>query len=184
MSCIIPHPLGRQFRVGPYSNPPLAIETEVRDLMEACDAAGLPVHVFEGWRTPARQLELGQRRPVVTRARPWQSFHQYGAAVDLVFRLEVAGRETWVWPKASDPRWAQVHELAKARALVGIKGERPHLQAAGVTLAQIRGNVGPFVRRIPIAVVHAMLDSLADEAVAEAWDHPSAFERPLDPEVA
>lgn len=39
---------------------------------------------FEGLRTPIKQLELLNRRPVVTHVGPWQSAHQYGLAVDFV----------------------------------------------------------------------------------------------------
>lgn len=38
---------------------------------------------YEGYRSPLRQIELLNERPVVTKAGPWQSAHQYGLAVDF-----------------------------------------------------------------------------------------------------
>lgn len=61
-------------------------------------AAGLDLHVFEAWRSPARQAELyaaGRTKagPKVTNAEPWESWHQYGLAVDLAF----GGPGRWHW---------------------------------------------------------------------------------------
>ncbi len=66
-------------------------------------AAGLDVHIFEGWRPPSRQAYLyaaGRTTagPKVTNAEAWESWHQYGFAADLAFGG--AGRWTWRgdWP--------------------------------------------------------------------------------------
>ncbi len=65
--------------------------------LAAAHAAGLDVYVFESYRSPARQAELyAQGRTkghVVTRADAWQSWHQYGLAVDLAF----GGDGRWNW---------------------------------------------------------------------------------------
>lgn len=53
---------------------------------------------FEVFRSPIKQQELFDQRPVVTKAMPWQSAHQYGLAVDFVaFR---GGR--WSWSETED----------------------------------------------------------------------------------
>jgi hypothetical protein len=51
---------------------------------------GHQVEIFEGWRSPQRQDWLyAQGRTasgkIVTKARAWQSWHQFGLAVDLAY---------------------------------------------------------------------------------------------------
>lgn len=60
---------------------------------------GVNIQIFEGFRSSERQrilYEQGRTAPgrVVTNARPWFSFHQYGLAIDLVFKDE-KGKWTW-----------------------------------------------------------------------------------------
>lgn len=61
-------------------------------------AAGLEAHVFEAWRPAARQAYLyaaGRTTPgpKVTNAQAWESWHQFGLAVDLAF----GGPGRWTW---------------------------------------------------------------------------------------
>lgn len=56
-------------------------------------AQGHAVRIVEGYRSPQRQQELynqGRTTPgnIVTNAKPGESLHQYGVAVDFVFRKE------------------------------------------------------------------------------------------------
>lgn len=53
---------------------------------------------FEGLRSPVKQLELLNRRPVVTHVGPWQSAHQYGLAVDFV----PWKGDAWSWSEDHD----------------------------------------------------------------------------------
>jgi peptidoglycan L-alanyl-D-glutamate endopeptidase CwlK len=83
--------------------PPFAARVAA-GLAEAREA-GLALHVFEAWRPAARQAVLyaaGRTTPgpKVTNARPGESWHQYGLAVDLAFGGP--GRWTWEgdWPAA------------------------------------------------------------------------------------
>ena len=66
---------------------------------------------FEGFRSPIKQQELFNKRPVVTKAAPWQSAHQYGLAVDFV--AYVAGR--WSWDNKHD--WAFLRLAAERHGL-------------------------------------------------------------------
>lgn len=63
---------------------------------------GYPIRITEGYRTPERQDELyaqGRTRPgnIVTNARAGESFHNYGVAVDIVFRKEGYTVSDKVW---------------------------------------------------------------------------------------
>lgn len=82
---------------------------------------------FETIRSPARQEELF-RQGGVTRARAYQSAHQYGKAAD-VWPVTTPGQ--WEWIKADDPRWQPLIELAPQFGLECLSWERPHVQLAG-----------------------------------------------------
>lgn len=104
-------------------------------------AEGLPFRLFEGYRGPARQAELyaqGRMAPgrIVTKARPWQSFHQYGLAVDMVLWLD----EGWSWSTAGPlmGKWHRFHELARIEGLEPLSFELPHIQLSGLMLEQFR----------------------------------------------
>lgn len=63
-----------------------------------CHDAGYLVEVFEGYRSPVRQdalYMLGRTVPgaIVTRSKAWQSWHQFGCAVDIAYMIK--GRWTW-----------------------------------------------------------------------------------------
>lgn len=66
--------------------------------LKSARKAGIPLDVFETWRSYKRQEELysqGRTRPgkIVTRAQPGRSWHTYGVAADLVLKID--GRWTW-----------------------------------------------------------------------------------------
>lgn len=91
------------------------------------------LRVFETIRSPSRQLELYARgrdpaKPdygrTVTKAKPYQSAHQHGLAVDLVFH--VGG--SWTWSEPARGGWARLHTLAHAHGLEPLSFEKPHLQ--------------------------------------------------------
>ena len=73
-----------------------------------------PLVPFEGYRTPERQTELAAQRPPVTRAKAWQSAHQYGLAVDFAL-LNDDG--SWEWPDSDDPHWDELHRIARLCSL-------------------------------------------------------------------
>lgn len=77
---------------------------------------------FEGFRSPERQAQLFAEGH--TKARPWQSAHQFGLAVDFV----VWSRGAWSWDRNHD--WNYLRRCATARGLVNnIEWDRPHVEA-------------------------------------------------------
>jgi len=68
-------------------------------------AAGLMVYIFEGYRSPERQqflYDTGRSKPgrIITNAKPFQSWHCFGLAVDIVFDGELAKPGIqWSWAK-------------------------------------------------------------------------------------
>lgn len=80
---------------------------------------------FETYRSPSRQRELLTRQPPVTRAKPWDSAHQYGMAVDFV----AFNDEEWSWTHLSDVQWDSFHDLLKHYQLAApIKWDPGHVE--------------------------------------------------------
>ena len=85
--------------------------------------AGSGFRLFEGYRSPARQRMLLLKHPKVTKARPWQSAHQYGLAADYVWWTGSA----WSWDDFHN--WDYLKGAAEAVGLTAPIGwDRPHLQ--------------------------------------------------------
>lgn len=86
--------------------------TKVNKALAKCNALGHQIEVFEGWRSPQRQdylFEQGRTRPgaIVTKARGWESWHQYSVACDIAKR--VAGKWSWDF----DTKAVSTHFLAE-----------------------------------------------------------------------
>lgn len=129
-----------------------AIRDTVGLIQETLGAEGIPLQVFEAFRSPQRQAALyaqGRTRPgnKVTWARPWESYHQYGLAVDFVIRTS----KGWSWDTsgAAARYWPRLHELAKAHGMTPLynrKGqlvEAPHVQLAGLSARQLYAGAYP-----------------------------------------
>lgn len=113
-------------------------------LEEQIHEAELPLHLYEGIRSPDRQADLyargrtvGEKGKIVTHARPWESLHQYGMAADFVEHSCPPGQGmksgqtpagTWVWWPKGDPRWDKFHEIARRCGLDPLASEKPHVQ--------------------------------------------------------
>lgn len=81
--------------------------------------------LFEGYRSPERQDELFRSGNGVTRARAWQSAHQYGLAVDFVWWTG----ERWSWDQ-SHP-WEEMRSIAFMRVdglIAPLKWDLAHIE--------------------------------------------------------
>lgn len=95
----------------------------------ALGGRGYVVKPFEGFRHPARQNELIATK--ATKARSWQSAHQYGLAVDFACRwIEDGGvLGAWFWPDPDQPVWWQLKRDATSVGLaIPIKWDYGHVQ--------------------------------------------------------
>ncbi len=91
---------------------------------------------FEGYRSPDRQQVLFDQKR--TKARPYQSAHQYGLAVDFV--PKVNGR--WSWDGPHD--WNYLRACASAVGLINdIEWDRPHVEAP--SFARVRAALVPQI---------------------------------------
>lgn len=82
--------------------------------------------VFETYRDPERQTSLFYKGK--SKARAWESPHQYGLAVDIV---PFDGTKP-IWPNLDDPRWERLSIAADAVGLsTPIKWDPGHVQHPG-----------------------------------------------------
>lgn len=101
------------------------------------NAEGIPFKIFEAFRFPERQQDLfaqGRTKPggIVTHAKPWYSYHQYGLAVDFV--LFEDGKWSWDDRTAEKKKWwKRMHELGREHRLSPLDFEAPHLQISGTS---------------------------------------------------
>ncbi|MBE7200254.1 MAG: D-alanyl-D-alanine carboxypeptidase family protein [Parafilimonas terrae] len=113
------------------------MRSRVESVLADIEKAKLPLRLFEGWRSPERQRYLyaqGRTRPgpKVTFARAWESYHQYGLAVDLVGFVN----EKWTWDLPGAV-WKQMHAIGAAHGLERLGFETPHLQLAGLKIGDL-----------------------------------------------
>ena len=123
-----------------------AMRQSVKQLLEQFAIEQIPFRVFEAFRSPVRQDWLysqGRKRPgaKVTNARPWESYHQYGMAVDFVLWLN----EKWSWSTAGihQSYWKRLHQLGAEVGLEPLSFELPHLQVAGLKLTDLKNGIYP-----------------------------------------
>ncbi|MBM4284748.1 MAG: hypothetical protein FJ128_05810 [Deltaproteobacteria bacterium] len=123
-----------------------AFRQKAQELLQKLAGEGIPFRLFEGFRTPSRQQYLydqGRTRPgpIVTKARPWQSYHQYGVSGDFV--LYENGQ--WSWndkgPKAA--WWDRLHQLGQQVGLEPLSWEKPHLQLKGLSTGTLQAGQYP-----------------------------------------
>lgn len=96
---------------GPLAN----LTAACRGRVFESDGKKFILHPFEGFRSAVRQQHLFAGGKV-TKARPWQSAHQYGLAVDFAgLRVEMNGTvvpASWFWPISPHPCWMELKRLA------------------------------------------------------------------------
>ncbi len=97
--------------------------------LDECHELGYEVALFEGFRFPERQQALydqGRSKPgkIVTYAKPGESFHQYGLAVDIVGKVN--GK--WDW---SIDYYDKITEIFVRHGFETLKFEKAHFQITG-----------------------------------------------------
>lgn len=125
----------------------------VRKMIADLEAEDIPLRVFEACRAPERQGflfakgrdtagRIVDRRQVVTFAKPWHSYHQYGLAVDMVIYRD--GR--WSWDDSTPETrawWERYHAIARKHGLEPLSFETPHVQLAGTKASSLRAGEYP-----------------------------------------
>lgn len=72
------------------------------------------IEIVEGYRTPERQNELYKNGKGVTKAKAWESIHQYRCAFDYRFRGKTTKE---MYPPPGDAKWNLVNVFARSLGL-------------------------------------------------------------------
>lgn len=116
------HPAGEaQFR---------ALIHRMRSVIFRSEGKQFVLQPFEGFRHPERQNDLFADKKV-TKARPWESAHQYGLAVDFAGRCvkQTGALGDWFWPIPENQCWIDLKRRAALEALdVPISWDHGHVQ--------------------------------------------------------
>jgi peptidoglycan L-alanyl-D-glutamate endopeptidase CwlK len=110
-------------------------------------AEGIPFAIFEAYRFPQRQQSLyaqGRTAPgnIVTYAKPWSSYHQYGLAVDFVLFVN----NEWSWDSKTAQQkqwWKKLHKIGESENLMRLDFETPHLQIMGTSSNALKEGMYP-----------------------------------------
>ncbi len=130
---------------------PLFKEKTIK-LIKLFDENNLPFKLFEGFRSPERQNRLyqqGRTIPgnIITKAKPWDSFHQYGLAGDFV--LYINGKWSWEDKTIETKKyWNELHRLARILDLEPLSWELPHLQLKNLKLSELKNGIYPKYKDI------------------------------------
>ncbi len=122
------------------------IRESVKRVQQQLDDEKLPFKVFEAFRAPERQRFLyrqGRDLPgdIVTKAKPWGSYHQYGLAVDFV--LFVSGSWSWKDTGQYAKMWQRLHAIGRQHGLEPLSWESPHLQYAATSIDRLKAGDYP-----------------------------------------
>lgn len=123
-----------------FRRPALALEAEL-------SAAGIPLRLYEGARSPFRQAELfaigraagcGEYGKTKTRSLAWESYHQFAVAADFVFLVN--GK--WTWEEPRKGMWAEFQARATKVGLRFLSFEKPHVELT-ISLSALQRGVFP-----------------------------------------
>ena len=146
----------------------------VTALLEQCEAAGIPCDVVQSTRTMSEQERIyaqGRTAPgnVVSNAKPGDSYHNYGLAVDIVPRVY---RSLPSW-NPSGPLWARVGEIGKN---IGLEWggdwsskDLPHFQLTAAPLSELKAYWKKFQAVMPIAVTPSDAGLALAAGLAAVW---------------
>jgi peptidoglycan LD-endopeptidase CwlK len=148
--------------LGPYSLSKLqTLQPTVQPIFDSflaqCEAAGIPCDIVQGTRSfEEQQAVYDQGRsasgPVVTNAKPGDSYHQYGLAVDVVPR---AYKSLPDW-NPSGPLWERIGQIGEAAGLTWggrfSTPDKPHFQLTAAPIAELKAYWEKFKKIMPVDI--------------------------------
>lgn len=87
------------------------VKRQAQKVVDEMASYGYKVYVFEGYRTPERQQELYEQGrttdgDIVTNTKAGESYHNYGVAVDIIFK-------EWQWNPPHEIYWKLLGAVGK-----------------------------------------------------------------------
>ena len=128
-----------------------------RSFLQRAEEAGIPCRVVQGTRTFTEQqktYDQGRTTPgaVVTKARPGDSYHQYGLAFDVV-PLAYEHLPDW---NPSGPHWAMIGTIGESLGLTwGGRWQSPdfpHFELKAAPLDELKAYWAKFQKVMPITI--------------------------------
>lgn len=125
--------------------------------LQKCEDAGVPCKVVQGTRTFEQQQAIydqGRTAPgsIVTKARPGDSYHQYGLAFDVV-PLAYESLPDW---NPSGPAWETIGQIGES---MGLKWggrwttpDKPHFELEAAPLSELKAYWQKFNQVMPIEI--------------------------------
>jgi D-alanyl-D-alanine carboxypeptidase len=122
-----------------------------------CEDAGIPCSVVQGTRSFAEQQKVydqGRTTPgaVVTKARPGDSYHQYGLAFDVV---PDAYKNMPDW-NPSGPYWVQIGQIGESLGLTWggrwLSPDEPHFELNAAPISELKAYWDKFQQVMPISI--------------------------------
>jgi len=129
--------------------------------LDRCAAAGIPCEVAQGARSFSEQQAIydqGRTTPgsIVTKARPGDSYHQYGLAFDVV---PVAYKSLSDW-NPTGPHWAAIGQIGEALGLTWggrwVTPDKPHFELKAAPLDELKAYWAKFQKVMPIQITPSM----------------------------
>jgi peptidoglycan L-alanyl-D-glutamate endopeptidase CwlK len=127
MNTLPMQPYDTKYGIHPY------LLAKIEKVQKEARAKGIDLRVTEGYRdleTQQKYYEMGKTKkgPIITKAPPGMSYHNYGLAVDVCEYVD--GKPNW-----HSEHWAEIGALGKKHGLVWGGDwksfvDRPHLQLA------------------------------------------------------
>lgn len=151
-----------------------AFQPIAQTLLDQCEAAGIPCNVVQGTRTFAQQqavYDQGRSTPgaIVTKARPGDSYHQYGLALDIVPQAYESLPE---W-NPDGPYWAQIGAIGKSLGLTWggdwHTPDRPHFELEAAPLSELKDYWNKFQSIMPIEVTPTTGGAAIILMIAAIW---------------
>jgi hypothetical protein len=154
------------------------LREKVRQLQDRLAAEGIPLRLFEGYRTPFRQRMLFDKHDGSTKAMAWQSNHNYGMAVDFVFYEPEKVKGGWHWKDTGQHRawWNRYHAIGRELGLKPLSFEAPHLELVDSAWRDLRAG------RYPAGGDEDWADNLT--AMIRAWGKARGAQPPPVPRIA
>lgn len=150
------------------------MQSITKSLLERCQDAGVPCELVQGTRLMSEQEKIytqGRTAPgrIVSRARPGDSFHNYGLAVDIVPKAYLT-LPNW---NPTGPLWLKIGSIGKGLGLEWggdwNTPDYPHFQLNAAPLSELKAYWAKFKTIMPITVEPTKAGLVLMAGLAAVW---------------
>lgn len=145
-----------------------------KNFLDACAAEGIPCEIVQATRTMGEQEKVyaqGRTEPgkIVSNARPGDSYHNYGLAVDVVPKAYL-NLPSW---NPTGALWQRIGSIGKANGLEwgGDWGQPdlPHFQLPAAPLSELKDYWTKFKAIMPVGIEPSDAGLVLAAGLAALW---------------